>query len=352
MFEMTPAAQEALIACFTRMPGGYLYVNYSKLMCDLIFGITKYFTQEYMCYHVGFNSTEGYDFNQLSQADKFRGVAYDVFFNKSFFNHATHILNIVHTHSGLPTRSRYYVPEKRRRHGKRFSNEVFYKYTYNIFKYELLPDPYETACGTNDGLTDVQCQRKCLNDAVTKHYGKLPMTWLIKEHDTVDANMKLLTSEALEGNDTMVNTFLSLHTECAVKCPKIKCKFNRYNTELLDTAEIENSVAIGIRVSLPQSPTISVKYFPVLQVEDYLIFLMSCKGTWLGISMLDFNPVKLLTNAGVSGYDRKIRNLSMRCVYLNRRNAAVVKECSELKQQVAAMRNEIADLRNHTILTY
>lgn len=342
MFRVTPAAKDALSSCMVRIPGRYLVEEFKRATCNDLFKIRKYFMQEYICYMVGLNTTSEYNFARISQAEQDRGLAYELRFSRTLFGRALHILNIIHRNR-LPHNNRHYAQVIRRiyERGKEYSNEVYYGYTYSQFMYELLPDPYDTACGTNEGLVHAECQQICVTDQVLKTFGKLPTDWLVEEDDVIDVNRKLLTTDEFARNQTALNAFLSLDSECAEKCRKAECHFVRYNTDLLDTNENENATTITVRVMLPQFPGIFVTYVPIYEPNDYVLLLMSCMGTWLGVSMIDFNPARLCSDSKNCDCDDRLRNVNAKCRYLKNKVHVYENRLANVVQQLSTMRSRL-----------
>ena len=60
---------------------------------------------------------------------------------------------------------------------------------------------------------------------------------------------------------------------------------------------------INFRLEFQQSPQSTLQHQPILELQEYFIFISSCVGIWFGISMLDINPTKIM--ALVRGKKRK-----------------------------------------------
>ena len=67
-----------------------------------------------------------------------------------------------------------------------------------------------------------------------------------------------------------------------------------------------------VRVNIPNYPTIIISYEEKFGLLEYCIYVMSCFGTWLGISMVNLNPVTLLE------WIHKHRQKGTRILYLRK----------------------------------
>lgn len=343
IFEMTPTAEEAFIECSIRMPGQYLFHTFYEDKCNGIYDIRKYFMQEYMCYVAGLNKPDKYNFVQLSQAEQARGTIYFLRLNNTLFGRSKYVLNVAHPSPTAGT-SRYYAVllQRKFQSGSNRSNEVVFEYSYSQFVYKLLPLPYDTACGMNDGKTSAVCHQQCLTKHMLARAGKLTTSWIITEYSDwqIDIDRKLLTVNDFKENETILNEFLAADSECAAKCKRPPCIYSRYNTDLQTLREVENTTYIEIKLSLPQFPTISVSYEPEYELNDFVLLLLSCMGTWLGLSVFDFNPVKMCIGSTKCECSRKLRSLNAICIFLRSSNVELKRSNTQLAQQLNTVRQE------------
>lgn len=136
---------------------------------------------------------------------------------------------------------------------------------------------------------------RCLVDKVLKKLGKLPFSTLIAEddfdNDTINHN--IITAQELH-NDTIRTTLRTVERECSRTCPSHGCDSSIMVTELLLTGETADN-SIQFRVNLPNFASFYVQYLPFMILNEYLIYVMSCLGTWLGVSVIELNPVEMFT---------------------------------------------------------
>lgn len=340
MFEMTPTADDVLINCGARLPGRYVFQLFGRSMCYNIFRMKRYFMQERICYMADLNTTDKYNFAQVSQAAMFSGAAYVLGLNTTLFDRATFVWNIVHP-AGVPHTSRYSAGDIRRKvRDSKDSENTYFRYTYSEFVYKLLPLPYETACGTNQGLSGFECRQQCMNKGLLERIGSLPTSWIIEEDSAIDLNQKLLTAQDLATNETKLNEYLTVESECNKKCPNPECEYSLYHTELWSLENREQAI-IGIRVMLPLFPTTSITYVPKYELNDFLLLLLSCMGTWLGISLFDFNPAKLCNSSKKCDCNDNLRRLSLKCQTLAHEANDTRSEMEEFREEMKRLRAKI-----------
>lgn len=294
LFVLTPHRSQVLNKCILRLPKTYerQYLNGSA--CYVVLNTRKYYMQEFMCYMLGLNTSKQYEFEPVAQMDHAKGNLYNLRFNRSLLGRSLYITHIVHGPS-KPRESRYFTNVLR----LQFENNATYSYmnefsyAFSQFHYKFLPYPYDTMCGLNNGQTERRCKQKCGTKDTVRTLGKIPFNWIIDEDtEDVDLNHKLLSSYDLN-HVTIAKQFDKIMDSCAEKCRWRQCEYDTYNTERLEVNTMTEQESIKVGVFVPMFPSIYVTYEPVIETNDYILLLMSCLGTWLGVAVVDFNPVKI-----------------------------------------------------------
>lgn len=339
IFDVVPESSNAIGYCNIRFPGRYVMKGYRKAYCYKFFNVTRYYMQEYMCYRVIMNINDTYNFESVSQAESARGKIYNILFRLADFGRTESMSVIIHRKK-VPTNSRYYSPIIRRAFTKNssYSPYVKFHFTYSMTDIEKLPSPYDTKCGTIDGLTMRDCKKKCLIDGTLATFNKLPFNWIIEHQDpTIDINKHLIRKEDFM-NATVDRTFDELELSCRVKCNIAHCHLTSYNTQLLSTDQEEDEDYMSFAVYLPQQQNILVKHVPLMEINEYLIYIMSCLGTWLGLSVMDVNPSRLFDI-----------NKKGNCCRMNATVRFLFKqhmfECKKLKDACNELQKEVEQLK-------
>lgn len=50
---------------------------------------------------------------------------------------------------------------------------------------------------------------------------------------------------------------------------------------------------VEFALHLPAAPSFHITHLPALQFNEYAIYVMSCIGAWLGVSVVQLNPCSL-----------------------------------------------------------
>lgn len=292
IFNLSIAAPELISFCFFRSPGRMEISYMLQHPCSQAMGISRYFTQEFMCYKMGLDGS--YDFERVAQSAIVKGGAYEFNLNRTLLTNAKNLLNIVHSADEYSVVYNRYFAQllalETDEHGNAVQN--FFSFSYSVFNYHLLPFPYVTNCGLNNGKEGWACRRDCLTSHCIRKLRKLPVNFLIDEKSNY-LDFRLLDDYVLSSNITLQNAYTQIYDMCSKLCKKPQCHYQRFNTDLQHEGTLPGVNVIRVRVALPQYPSISVRHVPVYEINDYVLLIMSCMGTWFGVSMMDFNPLKL-----------------------------------------------------------
>lgn len=309
IFNLVPVANETLLSCRLREPGQYF--SHSEERCSRYFSVSRYFMQNSICYLYAFTPEGLYDFESVSQADIDRGRIYSLHLSYERFKRVKYLTIIVHA-SPLPTDSRYFSARTLRKifSNENYSSQTGYTCSYVEFTAELLPFPYDTSCGLNNGLLQTDCNQICLTEKAMRTFNRIPFNWLITEANTSYLDNKLLANADFK-NKTLQRLFTKIQHRCRDQCRISDCLEYHFSTKLLDI-DYQTDYMIHVRVLLPLDPSVRVVFDAKFSTTDYIVFVMSCLGTWLGISMVHLDPIKLF------GKQLRHRNRVQRRVVVHR----------------------------------
>lgn len=298
LFDATPKETAMLTRCRVRFPGQFDTSMLSKEECQKVFRIDKYYMLEYICYMFSmFNTSKHYHYESVSQADTYRGRVYKFYLSEEFHAHLVDMLVVVHGPKA-PSVSRYYSPPIRRVFdANNRSTDLGFLFTYSISAITKKPRPYDTRCGyINGSLTNAVCHKKCLIKNTTKELNKLPFNWIISPYEPdvrVNYDLKLLTTRDLANEQTDA-LFQSTYDECSKLCSKSRCFHTLYHTYEIDKETRGVHEDMQIKINLPMYPDINVTYLAAFELKDYLVYVMSCLGTWFGVSFIHLNPLSIV----------------------------------------------------------
>lgn len=299
IFDYTPSVNEVYSSVKIRKPESFVITNEGEQVARRSFTIKKFYVQQHMCYRVEMNFTGKYDYVEVSSAMAYPRVTYQFGFNYEKFKNVQILVPIIHRAGTWPRNDILFAPEM-----KRFDvgdstviNQMVltYRYIYN----EKLEEPYPTSCrhyNVDDKHgSQSKCKAQCLINGTSHHMGRLPFEHIITEDDLrerwFDVDKKLLHNLDLIDESTS-NQLRHIASDCNASCWKDDCKSLFAITEYVRSGYDTNR--ISFRVMLPAVPNIIVKYHARMEFFEFATYVMSCLGTWLGLSILDLNPVKCI----------------------------------------------------------
>lgn len=208
--------------------------------------------------------------------------------NAEYFNHANIIGFFLNSDNNLPfientlattTDTDYDFVERKQR-------QLAFVLRPHLIKVYKLPPPYKTMCKENYNF--YHCYANCVNDQTVEKLNRLAP---LKFHKS--GEQKQLTHDDIL-NVTKVSMYDSINTNCKKKCPDSECI-----KELVIT-HIERSAVSPLMFaqSLSDSPSFIVFSNAKNSFADYLALVMSCFGTWFGLSVISLNPFKFKKKVG------------------------------------------------------
>lgn len=336
LFKLVPKPNGILSSCALNIPNKQTSLGHKDAaeVCYQNFKIVRYFIQTSICYNLELKHRVEYNFFRVTQEDY--GRIYEFNLDKNLFSNVSY-LQVVIFNDDLPFTSSHYAKHKQ----IRFNNQKIkfnrFRYTYSIFKYSRLPPPYDTNCSR---LGYTKCNTKCFVELMSKQFKKLPTEWQLPENPMsyesgdIFGNYDLpFVKEHELANHTFYRLRNSLYEHCARKCNSHSCDYNIHGTTLFSAEEVHTG-AIAIYIYLPLSPFTEVTFHPLFPFNDYLIYIMSCLGTWLGLSVTSLNPTKLLRKQNT------VRNRATCCVCCHRSTL-------QFNQELNGVRACIQQLKTH-----
>ncbi|KAI1304221.1 hypothetical protein HDE_01921 [Halotydeus destructor] len=291
LFAYTPSSMDMIDNCMVRRPHSNGFTVYDRNYCNNMFYVTKYFTMEYICYQVQLiplKDDMSYDTNRIGFALNYQGTFY-YFTLADQWKTLLNDLKIMSIERGAYIDKSLPVSMLISR-GYQKGNSM-----YNLFfarnsrvRYVRMPPPYKSMCRDyiKDGLrSSLGCSNECMRIRSLKHFG---MFWYGSQAYSP------LPERPLSANDfknvTYRRVFAVIYNECHDMCRQNECNITWSLTSVNQRKSGE-----GLRFSavMGSQPSFTVEHEPKLTMENYLIFIMSCIGSWFGLSVLSFNPMNL-----------------------------------------------------------
>lgn len=313
VFNFTPEIENALDKCSIIKPHFYTTIDRSNNLClSELFHMSKFYTQESVCYDLKSKIKQFYHFFRLSNSILNDGLFYQVYLrSNSSFTSTTKVKPIVY-YGDYPYTSRScssFVSK---------SNKIINNFTIASYKLKLifatttinrLPKPYKTACvpEANEG----NCLYQCLTQNVTKILARLPFNLIhpdfgLEKNLQIYAQLQHITEEDLQ-NVSISDKLFRAEDYCLSKCSGITC-FASYTVTEVAISEKTNQPILAVHT--PRKATVSIICQASILLTEYLILCASCFNFWFGLSALSLNPVKLLQLMSSSNKGTKVHHIT------------------------------------------
>ena len=305
IFDNTPEASELSEKCLLRLPQDYRLYTFNASECNKRFSVTKFYTQEYICYRWAFilknvedrfryfddftlkNETY-FEYQNLAFTLSYPGLIYGIMMNYSSVYGADLCKVVLNNADSLPVNSIGYAPTFNR--GVKLAPKYnLINVGYSITQLRRLPPPYNTDCRD---YFDTQGEKKpcidaCLLKETLRVFDKVPFSFIKSNPE----NKKHISVDDLR-NGTFSNLLTQMEMNCSSQCSQEQCLREFYSTTLFkeESGEFEY---FQIMVSAPKSPIIKVITKPSWSIEEFLIYISTIFGIWFGVSVVSLNPLKL-----------------------------------------------------------
>lgn len=218
------------------------------------------------------------------------GLLYSVSYNISTFEKALFMKIILNEADSRPFRSSAYTSPVARLYNKKnqLARYNYFSLTYYIVRNYFLSAPYKTNCIDYNklGFMDAEdCIKKCLANSSTAVFDRYPYSVLEEER----LRFKIFNINILKRNATVSKLLYRMERKCQSKCKQLGCVLSYTITQV--TKDPNNDV-MTFNVLIPQLPSYTIKFRPKMQFLEYFIYVLSCFGTWFGLSVLSLNPCK------------------------------------------------------------
>lgn len=188
-----------------------------------------------------------------------------------------------------------------------YGHQNFISLSYSNFKSHLLKHPYKTDCIDYVDHA-LESQHHCIDSCILKEYNSIfdfdPLSVL-----TRNPKFKRPSSKEMATNWYRM---ASIDELCSDKCRQQDCKKDLYVPKIIGTEALED---FGFELYLPIDPVIETKFKPEISLTDFVTYILSCIGFWLGFSPLMFIISFKTTPKKISPQPRrKSQSLSPRTV--------------------------------------
>lgn len=278
----TPNSSDILTRCSFRKPNKDKYYHEEGKGCQQIFKITKFYLQEFLCYRIEQLDRELLSFEQIATSIFHQGAIYDIVLNRSILTSQRMKMMLFYgsfpyfSHKLAPIFDVHYI------NGSSQMDRNLFTASFRFFDVLLLPPPYETRCNSSGDEGPPHCYFRCMVSRL-QPINRIPFNHIIAE-----SMPAIHFSVADSRMPDVLSFFENTDRECRMPCSYDYCYANYTVTRV--ELERGNSSELRIRTSITTQPTAKIVTDPKISFSAYLIYATSCFGTWLGLSVLHFNP--------------------------------------------------------------
>ena len=174
--------------------------------------------------------------------------------------------------------------------------------TYSTIELELLKYPFSTDCLNYEDV-EFESQGDCVDTCQMAKLVSLNNMQFFGSVATRSVDREMLSQEDLEfDNGTLVKDLWNINQKCMQECRRPNCKNTIYMTKFIRSEQIEARFnLVKFRLYVANEPVVVTKVKEKLSLTEFLIYILSCFGIWLGMSF--YSLAKLIESGGRSVYN-------------------------------------------------
>ena len=218
MFDYTPDVDDILKSCFYR-PDDWNFKLMSGPDCRSFVNVSRYLTQEYMCYMFSPIITPNIRLQSVTQSMYYQFMVYQITLNPNLSK--VMFVNTAIFENELPYISRDFSVLTNLIGSQHMYSGIYLSVYPATFRFIRLQRPYDTMC--RNLKTDIifQCMHKCYMQNIQEIGGKIPASQII----TAKSNYKIMGAKDLR--DPMMSKRMTRLTDfCEKKCFFVSCNYN------------------------------------------------------------------------------------------------------------------------------
>ena len=315
IFKLTPQANETIKKCKLRLKDSYTITIMSSKECYDAFDVKKFYMQELICYELKPKKILDYQLTRAAHSHNYVRLLWEVFLDEKF--DSTDQLTLIapiSTNHKKPDLAQQSLPLYSRNFAKsmyRMGDPKSRTLVLNIFyvahewnRIYLKPPPYDTDC--DEYLGRFACIRECMQHKLLLQ-NRVPFTEITVE-DSLPEIGHLFPVRPIDLQDPkMERCVYQSESYCREKCNRLPC--NQWFTKTLVDSFFDKrfNYSSRIRATSPASPTVDVIAVANFDFYQLVIYICSCFGVWLGVSILSLDPSKsrFVVNAFYSCYQKR-----------------------------------------------
>lgn len=276
IFNYTPPIAHMFATCYIRQQHSYSYDTHRGQDCHSVFKVEKFYHQEFVCFMFTVKNLDRVHFKKSAFAINFPGVFYIVELNLDLFGQVNFIKAIINR-SFLPERSSAFAPVFIRKFpSKRDAKFNYFRINYYMVTQIRLPYPYSTDCIDYSKQFGLKSSDNCFNLCL---YNKTVARFDLVPFSTVNldpVNLKHINYYHFQ-NMTFRSLYHSTEMECEEKCRRLDCNATYSVTQVI-SEPFEKYFRFS--ADTPRESSFLIVYSPQVDMNEFLVFLLSCMGSW------------------------------------------------------------------------
>jgi hypothetical protein len=281
VLEYTPKVEDVLDFCLVRT-GNLLMEMRRWKECHQFFNVTKYMTQEFICYNIKPAELPVLDLRHVTKSQNFAFGVYCVELTKAVKD--VRLLNTIAFTGDYPFISSDFSAFSLVAGNTGASNmsiNVFDVFSADVQVHQL-PSPFDTMCQPISSDKQDVCKYECLKERLKLEKRIYPNIIIPEPID-----YKIIGQADLKNKE--IEAFVSKHDE---ECHR-KCFFNPCITSYTKTsvsAAFDPEVTLAFTMRSPTEPDLLSKSEAVMTFVEYFSLMCSCLSTWFGVCFLSLDP--------------------------------------------------------------
>lgn len=284
----TPLPEDLIVRCLFRTNYTYQTVIRPGTQCLASFHVSKFYSQEYICYHVNYTEGRGMRYSQLAGQLTTGGMIYQLFINRTITPNVDIVRPILFdAKEEFPFTSRYLASSvKRLVNGRVDDHNNHISVSFRSTTIQRLGAPYQEGCLASPPMSHDRCLKTCLIDRITRQLERVPFSTIL------DAPYK--TRHINEEEFLNIPKMTALHKiegECRDQCNYLDCEEILTETQIIVEPQEDDYTGqeFSVSVFIPRQLHRHIVYENKIGFADYLLSVMSCVVVWWGISMMSLH---------------------------------------------------------------
>lgn len=275
IFDLTPDEKAIVNYCALRYPSTRIFTRTNNATtCNTLFNVTKYYTQEFMCYMITPKEIDIPSSTLFTTIDS-PGEIYLVGLRDEFSSMLHYIKFIVHS-SGLPYTSKRYA---RMSHERKPDSTMFHMFYRHHFLHMLGFPYHEFICSDTPDI-HIDCIEHCVMNKSIYQFNRV-----VHDLDTVIRYKFKHISKTQVSDPTVSSAVDDILKLCSRKCNLVYCHLDRTTTDF----SRDDFTSLLILVGTPYEPDSITIQYPSVTFLEVSVYVMGVISAWFGFAFINID---------------------------------------------------------------